>query len=553
MVQALVENCLRAGVKHFVCSPGSRNASIVIALDEHPEVMTYVVHDERCAAFVAMGMALQLQAPVACVCTSGSAMLNYYPAVAEAFYQRIPLVVISADRPEKWINQGDGQTIVQKGVYSNHIDGETSLTEEMSKKEVEEALFHLFAKINGGTKGPLHINVALNEPLYDTQELALEKTIPFDFLYNPMILGEEEKVWIKEQIQGKKVMVLVGQKQHDLYFVEQLKQIADDPSFAILVENTANAIFYKWNACIDRTLAAISEEELADYAPDVLFTFGGAVVSKKIKAYLRKYAPKVHLKIGWDFPEMDTYEVLTKSYAMNEGTFLNQLMELKQELLPSNYGGKWKQKDLIAEDKALHYLEGIPFCDLKAHEIVLDCIPEHSVVHLGNSTVIRYAQLFNPVQGITYHSNRGTSGIDGSLSTAVGAALADPDHLHVAVVGDVSFFYDSNFMWLNYRIPNLRVVLVNNGGGAIFNYIPGPRTAKQREKYFEAKHDFQAEYLCKSFNVEYFTSREGSEIENQMDDFLSYTADGHIKLLEIHTSVIENHLFLDRFFEFIQK
>ena len=275
-------------------------------------------------------MALQKGEPVACVCTSGSAMLNYYPAVAEAFYQRIPLVVISADRPEKWINQGDGQTIVQKGVYTNHIDGEIALTEEQSKQEVEDAIFQLFSKINHGSQGPLHINVALNEPLYETAEIEHKPIVPFKFKSEITVLSDEEKTWIRDVISDKKVMILVGQKSPDIYFVEQIKQLADDPSFAILVENTANAIFYKWVPCIDRALETLSEDQLAEYAPDVLITFGGAIVSKKIKAYLRKYKPTTHIKVGYDFPEMDTYEALTKSYAMNEGSFVMNLMQIKQ-------------------------------------------------------------------------------------------------------------------------------------------------------------------------------------------------------------------------------
>ncbi len=553
MVQALVNSCLRAGMKKFVCSPGSRNSSIVIALDEHPDVTTYVVHDERSAAFIAMGMALQMEEPVACVCTSGSAMLNYYPAVAEAFYQRIPLVVISADRPEIWINQGDGQTIVQKGVYANHIEGEIALTEDLSKDEVESEVYNLFQKISKGTKGPLHINVALEEPLYQTTEVERVKITPFDYNNPTQILSEKDKEWIKNQVTNKKVMILVGQKTPNILFSEQLKQLADDPSFAILVENTANTVFYKWVPCVDRTLEAIPQDQLSDYAPEVLITFGGAVVSKKIKTYLRKYKPETHIKVGYDFPEMNTYNALTRSFVMNEGSFLMQLNQLKQGLLPSNYGGQWKQRDLIAENRALNYLAEIPFCDLKAHEIVLDSIPEQSVVHFGNSTVIRYGQLFNPVQGITYHSNRGTSGIDGSLSTAVGAALADPDHLHVAIIGDVSFFYDSNFMWLNYSLPNLRVILINNGGGAIFNFIAGPRSAKQNESYFEAKHPFKAEFLCKAYGVDYLQVDTEMNLEQVMLHFFDYEPTKTIKLIEINTSTIENHLFLDGFFQAVKE
>ncbi len=551
MVQSFVSACLEAGMDTVICSPGSRNSSLVIAFDEHPEFTCYTIHDERSAAFIGMGMAQESGKPVGIVCTSGSAMLNYYPAVAEAFYQRVPLVVISADRPEKWINQGDGQTIVQRGVYTNHIDAETHLNEQIDPAIVRELVISTFEKISIKSKGPIHFNIALEEPLYQTEEIETKIPQKISWEYQNTSLNKEEIETIKQGLKFDKKLILIGQMPKNAYFQELLKLVADDTSFAILVENTSNLVSMKWIHCIDRTLQIITPEQEAEFAPDLLITLGGAVVSKRIKAYLRKYKPKMHWKVGFDFPEMNTYEALTNSFEISETSFLKTVLDLREGVVTSNYGGKWKQRDFIAQGKAENHLTTIPFSDLKAMELMLDCIPEQAHIHMGNSSIVRYCQLFDPIASMTYFSNRGTSGIDGSTSTAVGAALAKKDVLHVLLTGDVSFFYDSNALWNNYSIPNLRIILLNNGGGGIFNIIKGPRDSKQNEQYFEAKHHFNAEHIAKAFNVDYYSANNEENLLNLMNDFYSYSADGNIKLLEINTSTIENHLVLDSYFESI--
>ena len=553
IVQILVEECIKAGVSKVVCSPGSRNAPLVIAMDEHPQIDCLIIHDERSAAFVAMGMSQQLKEPVAVLCTSGSAMLNYYPAVAEAYYQRIPLVVLSADRPQKWINQGDGQTIVQTGVYNNHIDGEILLEEGQSEEDVRASLKELFRIANGLSKGPVHVNIALDEPLYNTVEIA-NTTIEKDVAqYKNKILTEEEVSLISSGHQQPSKMILIGQMSNDIGLYNRLLDVADDPSVAILVENTSNLVSQKWIHCIDRTLNLIPIEELGNYSPDLLITMGGAIVSKRIKKFLRSNAPKMHWNVGCDFPEMDTYECLTHSFPLSESYFLEVWLKDKPEMASSNFGSKWKQMDFKAQDKAKDFLMSCTYSDLGVFETILDFIPDNSHLHMANSSVVRYCQLFDPIKGVHYWSNRGTSGIDGSTSTAVGAALAKPADFHTIITGDVSFFYDSNALWNNYLLPNLRVILINNDGGGIFNIIPGPGKTEQNNQFFRAKHNFSAKYICKAFNVEYCEAKSIEDIESQMHDFYTYSENDKCKLMEINTSDVENHLVLEDYFNTIKQ
>ena len=556
-VQLIVQQCVSNGVKHVVFSPGSRNAPFIIAFDNHPEVETIVIHDERSAAFFAMGMAQQLKAPVAVVCTSGSAVLNYYPAVAEAYYQGIPLVVISADRPNEWIDQGDGQTIVQNNVFQNHVQFAASFSD---KDVSEEYLWFMERELSKGFqiglkdwKGPIHFNMAMSEPLYDRVEIK-EITSKKTELISPssQLSSSEQALITKLWSESSKKLILCGQLSPDKILLEQLKELSGDTSVAILVENTSNLVHQLFVHCIDRTLNVITQEELEDYSPDLLITIGGAVVSKKIKSFFRNNKPKYHWKVGFDFPFMDTYQSLTHSFEISEVSFFNIINQSNLERNNSMFGSKWKQKDFEVQDKLPAFYESLPYSDLKVFETVMDYLPEMSHLHMANSSVVRYCQLFDPIQSIQYWSNRGTSGIDGSSSTAAGAASVKKEDWNVLITGDISFFYDSNAFWNNNLTPNLRVFLINNNGGGIFKIIPGPSSTEQ-EKVFVAPHSFSAEFICKAFNLDYFKAESIQDIESQMEDFYTYEEKGRAKVMEVFTGEIENSKFLDDYLDLQNK
>lgn len=539
-VQITVELCVQAGMQYVVCSPGSRNAPLVIALNQHPKIKCIVIPDERCAAFFALGMAQQLQGLVGIACTSGSAALNYYPAIAEAYYQQIPLIVFTADRPVSWVNQGDGQTIVQEDVYKNHILFATTIPEENTlsdfdwfvNREVSKAIQIAIGKV----KGPVHLNFPFTEPLYNQVELDEVKISPISMVdtdekLTPSALYLISEGWKKY----KKKLVLIGQLVPDEYLTNVLAKISEDQSIVFLVENTANQVNSRFVQCIDRTLEGISESQLVDFAPDLLVVLGGAVVSKKIKAFLRKAKPKETWRIGYDFPFMDTYQSMNQTFQMKPTTFFSQLGDVTDASSVSPYWKTWKQLDYINQDKAELFLQSAPYSDLKVFHLLSDIIPENSHLHLANSSVIRYAQLFNPIKGITTWSNRGTSGIDGSSSTTLGAALISSETWHTLITGDVSFFYDSNAFWNKLKLPNVRIFMINNAGGGIFKIIPGPDTTDELADFFVYNHEFSAEYICKAFGVDYFKANSIEEIEAQWESFYQYDENGKPALMEIFT------------------
>jgi 2-succinyl-5-enolpyruvyl-6-hydroxy-3-cyclohexene-1-carboxylate synthase len=555
IVQKIVSACESYGIKHIVVCPGSRNAPFSIAFDNHPAFSTYVVHDERSAAFFALGMIDQLGSPVAIVCTSGSAIQNFSPAVSEAFYRQLPLVVISADRPKNWIDQGDGQTIRQSNVLRDHAMYVTELSDDTESDEyswcAKRELNQAFSQVTNPWKGPIHINVGLHEPLYDVQEVKESTFSKVEFVATENIIDKEILSNLRKEISGK-VLVLCGQMNRNESLQKILADFAENTNVAVLVENTSNLSDTRFVHCIDRTLNLISEGEIEKFIPDLLITLGDAVVSKKIKTFLRKNKPKQHWKIGYAFPHMDTYQSVTHVFQMDTVSFFKQLLSEQSEIHSNNYGSLWRQKDYVAKDKSVEFLDHVEFSDLQVFDYIFQYLPERSILHMANSSVVRYCQLFDPIPSIDYYGNRGTSGIDGSTSTAVGASVANQEKIHVLITGDISFFYDSNALWNNYLGKNLRVILINNSGGGIFRIIPGPSTSPQRDTFFEATHETNAEGLCNSFNVNYQAVNSIFALQTVLTDFFTESLNQRPKIVEIFTPREKNAEVLDEYFQFIK-
>jgi 2-succinyl-5-enolpyruvyl-6-hydroxy-3-cyclohexene-1-carboxylate synthase len=551
-VQLILEHCVVNGVSCAVFSPGSRNAPLAIAADHHPDIQTYVVHDERSAAFFALGMAQQLNAPVAIVCTSGSAPANYYPAVVEAYYQQIPLVIITADRPKQWIDQGDGQTINQEGMFGPHVRYAVQINDHIVDStdvwQMNRELARAFVHANAGWRGPIHINVALSEPLYSSTEITRPIVNKLNYFKGKFHF---DAAWLeawKLAMRYKKKMVVVGQMPPDPQMEKALSVLASDPSIAFLVENTANIKGSHFIHCIDRVLETIKPEEIHEFQPEIVISFGGAVVSKRIKSFLRQSPLVQHWRVGQSFPFMDTYQFSSHIIDASPLEFLNEVNDLPKHPATSNYGNLWKQRDYLSQEAAIEYVRAAPFSDLTSIHTLLDYLPDHSQLHMANSSIVRYCQLFDPINSVTYWSNRGTSGIDGSSSTAVGSSVAAPNELHVLITGDISFLYDSNAWWNAYLASNLRILLVNNGGGGIFKIIEGANSSPQTTVFFEARHEQNAEDLARAFQLHYQAVHSIDEIESSMESFYTFEENGRPKLMEIFTPREENHLFLKDFF-----
>jgi 2-succinyl-5-enolpyruvyl-6-hydroxy-3-cyclohexene-1-carboxylate synthase len=551
--QMLAEIMRAKGILEVVFSPGSRNAPLINTFASLPDFNCYTIVDERSAAFFALGMAVQSGRTVAIACTSGTAMLNYAPAIAEAYYQKIPLLVLTADRPIEWIDQGDGQTIRQRDAFRSFIRGSYELPQQpdttdsrwMTNRLMNEAI----NKCHFPVPGPVHINLPFAEPLYGITEMEPEKT---RIIHQPKLkysIADDDLSQIADLINNaEKVMLLAGQNNGDIVMNAALRKIAALPQCILLTENISNLNNENGVACIDKLLSVIGESQ-KDFAPTLLITFGEAVVSKRIKTFLRKHKPKHHLHVNAAPDHPDTYQCLTQSIHAEAAAFFDQIAPLLQDG-QSEYHQQWKEQCVFANRRHNEFLLQCPFTDFKAYELIFEMLPQPVDLHLGNSSPVRYGQLFDHPAGMRHFANRGTSGIDGCLSTAAGAALLS-GNLTVAIVGDLSFFYDSNALWNNYLNKNLRIIVINNGGGNIFRIIPGPSDTDHLETIFEARHQRSAIALAKSFDIKCFEAADEQTLAEVLPAFLDPDAEAPV-LLEIRTDGRRSAKVLNEYFKYLE-
>ncbi|SEK55970.1 2-succinyl-5-enolpyruvyl-6-hydroxy-3-cyclohexene-1-carboxylate synthase [Aquimarina amphilecti] len=559
--QTIVALCEAKGIYHVVISPGSRNAPLTIGFTENPSVNCYSIVDERCAAFFALGIAQQINKPVALVCTSGSALLNYYPAISEAFYSDVPLVVLSADRPIERIDIGDGQTIRQKNVFENHILYSANLYSEIVpeivvddvkiKQKQHEAQKHNEREINIAlntaieNKGPVHINVPFYEPLYDTitEPTILPKNIPVEHIEH-RISETLRSNMIEQWNASKRKLILIGVNPPNSIEKRLIDYFANDPSVLVFTETTSNIHHETHVNCIDQLITSLSEEDFEALQPEILLTFGGMVVSKRIKAFLRNYQPKVHWHID-EKKAYDTYFCLTEHVKMHPNAFLSSFLpEIK--VFDNEYKSYWIERRNQRRVRHIAYLEKVDFSDLKVFEMMFDLIPNDQMIQLSNSSTVRYAQLFSLNPSFKVYCNRGTSGIDGSTSTAIGAAVASGVSTTL-ITGDLSFFYDSNGLWNNSIPSNFKIILINNSGGGIFRILPGKSESHNFSTYFETKHSLTAKELSSMFNIGYTTANDKIGLEKAIKKI--YENNDSPQLLEIFTPRKKNDSVLIDYFK----
>ena len=541
LAQSILEIFLAKGITNIIISPGSRNAPLTIGFASNPAFQCYSIADERSAGFFALGIAQQTKQPVALVCTSGSALLNYYPAIAEAFYSQIPLVVLSADRPQSKIDIGDGQTIRQENVFANHSLFNANLQEGASlenDQKINEALNRAFAQ-----KGPVHINAPFEEPLYETvSELTVQSYVS-PSIENTAIVGDLSSfatIWN----QASRKMILVGVNEPNAIDSKTIDFLANDASVSVWTETTSNLHHSSFITNIDTIITPFTTSDFEKFQPEILVTFGGMVVSKRIKAFLRKYKPKHHWHID-SLRAYDTFGALTHHFEMDPQLFFDQFIPLTKAV-ESDYSQQLIEIKSIRKLKHDAYLASVPFSDFTVFEKIIPRIPNHSQLQIGNSSAIRYAQLIPIDTSIEVYCNRGTSGIDGCTSTAIGAAVANGKPT-TFITGDVGFLYDTNALWNNYIPKNFKIILINNGGGGIFRILPGHEETPVFNTFFETSHCHTAEHLAKMYGFNYTIASDETTLEQALDVF--YSNNDQPQLLEIFTPTRKNDSILLNYFK----
>ncbi len=546
----LADLFVQYGLEDIIISPGSRNAPLIAAFAGKKEIKAVSITDERSAAFFALGMAQKKKKAVALACTSGTAVLNYAPAIAEAYYRKIPLLIFTADRPPEFIDIGDGQCMRQKDVYKNYIKAGFRLSENITSQASMEFANNLINRAlqlaHFPEPGPVHINLPFTEPLYQTVEENSVKGVLQPRKTKEQGLSDRYLQTLAEQWNGhERIMLIAGQQDKDTRLNEMLNKLVDQKNVVLLTETTSNLYGENLIGCIDNVLSAIKKEEEKIFKPDLLITFGGHVVSKKIKKYLRENKPGEHWHISPSGEGLDTYFSLTNTIRSETTAFFERILPLVKSATPV-FAGSWLRKRNRVIEKKDRFLQNAEYSDLKVFEMLLDHVPTGTLLHLGNSTPVRYAQLFGNKEWITFYSNRGVSGIDGHVSTAAGTAMAS-ETMNVVITGDLGFFYDLNAL---PKVPaNLKIVVINNGGGGIFRFIPGPDTSPHLEKFFEAKHNLKAEEVVKAFGLKYFKAENVRDILFALPEFFNETEKPAV--LEIFTPGEKNAEILRNYFKYL--
>ncbi len=548
-INHLVAILVRKGIDSVVISPGSRNAPLAISFAREPAITCYHIVDERSAAFFALGMARQMQKPIVLVSTSGSAVLNYAPAIAEAYYQEVPLICLTADRQAAWIDQGESQTIRQFQVFQNFVLGSFELPEVIQNNDdlwlnnrvVNEAL----NLANGSPKGPVHINIPLAEPLYGQHAIeAINPKIIHHIKPEASLSALAIRELRKEWNQYSKKLLLTGKLHPDSELQSLLASLAQDQSLSVFTESTSNLQHELFFSCVDKLMVSISPEEMEELQPQLLISIGNQVISKMVKSWLRKIPNLEHWHIDSSGKSLDTYQHLTKVYPIEAKTFLNYLLPLSEHK-SYTYRSSWEHVANRVSRAHGSYFDKLPFSDLLVFKHLTENLPESAQLDLANSTPIRYVQLFPLNSSISYFANRGTSGIDGSVSTAAGAAFVS-DRLHLLITGDLSFFYDSNGLWHAYHKPNFKIIVINNSGGNIFRFIDGPSQLPELEEFFEVRHNYSAEHIAKAFHFNFVSVKSEQELVEALPSF--FELKDHPEIMEIQTPPEQSGIILKQYF-----
>lgn len=553
-VQQLASVLLAKGIDDIIISPGSRNGPLIHTFAGSGLFNCRNIVDERSAAYFAIGLAQARQKPVVIVCSSGTAALNYTPAVAEAFYLNIPLIVLTADRPDYWIDQAESQCIRQQGIYTNFTKKEISLPLGESEKELWFAAREINQCLNiavSGTPAPVHINIPLEEPLHNLIEEQLPAVKMIEQEETAFTLNQNQVDDLAESYnRANKILILPGQQIPNPGLENLLAEIVEKTDAVVLKEHLSNLNDPHFCSSIDTVMAAILENDPEKYQPDLLISFGGQIVSKSLKQFLRKNKATQHWHLSLGNEHFDTYQSLTKVINMDAADFF-ELLQPKLNAKPKDYWQQWKNKETQVNALRNKYISETQYSDLSVFETIAKAIPENSVIHLGNSSPVRYALICDAVPDAHYFGNRGTSGIDGPLSTAAGFA-SESEKINTIIIGDLSFFYDSNALWNKYIGSNLRIIVINNRGGNIFSLIKGPGESPAFQEHFFTENKFSAKGIAQTYGLSYFSAENISELKETLAEFYASEQQSPA-LLEVFTDAEVNTQTFRGLFKFVKK
>lgn len=526
-ISEMTAHLLRAhGITTVVTSPGSRNAPIVSAMARCKGLNTLTLVDERAAGFVALGIALVTGKPVALVCTSGTAVLNYAPALAEAYYRRVPLIAISADRPAQWIDQNDSQTMRQPGALSAVV----AKTVDISDDNTPEGPWYANRLVNEAvltalrTKRPVHLNIHIDfrNASADFVPRVVEEVATPGLMPTGVIRELAAPLH-----SPTKVMVVAGFMAPDAKLSRAMARLASRPNVVVVAEALANLHGSGILSSPDLLLKGEVPEELY---PDVVISTGGAVVSAALKRFLRRLPDDVPVwHVGREENLIDCYKHLAKIVDIEPTIFFGQLASAmsKPGQPVSDFEANWKER---AEKRKV-----TPHGTLEIFSRLVEMIPRRWNVHASNGTTIRYLQLCNCSNLHRLDCNRGVSGIDGSTMTALGASWAYKDDCTLLITGDMSLAYDQGWLTSPLLTPRFKIIVIDNDGGNIFRMVKSTKDLAERESHFAVAGLPSPLPLADAAGWAVFEARDADSFAESFKRFAAETSDPAI--LMVHTPV----------------
>jgi 2-succinyl-5-enolpyruvyl-6-hydroxy-3-cyclohexene-1-carboxylate synthase len=557
----IAQLCSQKGLSQAIVCPGSRCAPLTLAFASHTNFTTRTISDERSASFIALGIAQQTSTPVVLICTSGSAAYNFAPGIAEAYYQQIPLIIFTADRPGEWLDQWDGQTIQQENIYGKHVKKSFQLPDVPNP---DDSAWHINRIINEAVNlasefpcGPVHINVPLREPLYPkkNESITFSKTVrTIDKVNTKKFFTEDQALSLINDWKGySKIIVLAGQDDYNDGLNKIAERFVRHQKVALVGDVISN--FHSLSDTIrhaDLFLGQCPSSVKRALQPELLVTFGKSIISKNLKLFLRENENLEHWHIQPNGYTPDPFQSLNRIIQCQPEDFFELLIDTKNNskfdaVKRENFYTVWEAEEHRTKRAINNGLEKSGLTELSLLNEVLSQLPARCNLHLANSMSVRYVNMIglaSSKKGIRVFANRGTSGIDGCTSTAVGHALSSevPNFL---ITGDLAFFYDRNAFWHNYKLPNLRVILLNNHGGVIFNLIDGPANSAQQDEFFVTSQKLTAKHLCEEFGFDHLKIESARQVKNGLADF--FTFDGKTKILELEGTQEVNKAAFDTF------
>ncbi len=538
----LTRQLIQKGIKNIVLCPGSRNAPMVDALVNSKAFNLITETDERNAGFVALGLSIGQSKPAAIVCTSGSAVLNLLPALSEAKHQNQCIIAITCDRPTEWIGQQDSQTIDHLTPLKAFCASQAALQNDNLKQHAWYNTREINRCLNSDFKAPIQINVPLSDPLYtksDYSESDYQKYTATESVKSKKTLFEDSITQLNLELKkAKSIVILCGQlsPSEGQSLSIALKNIAQNTT--IIAENTAN-IELEGIRTIDPWVMALQKQK--DFGqPDIIISLGGHFVSKKIKHLIRACKQSEIWRIAHEDYYPDTFQHLNKVIDVTPTEAFNCLTidnAKKMQSWEDVYNELPPFTQLATSNDAL--------TDLRVYHHSSETLSNSNTVnwHYGNSSSIRYAQLFPYSKSTHYFANRGVSGIEGCISTAKGIALSNPLKTNILMLGDLAFGYNLNGL---QNLPkNLNVILVNNSGGNIFRLIDGPSDVSGFEDFVECHHNTNHQLATQHFGIVYLSAKTFSEFKTKLKTLLQDNKPGVLEVFTdrlLNKNILKTHL-----------